>query len=66
MNITAEKNEIIEWINSLDDLVVIEKIKSIKRDSQPFDFDKEWKKAITIEQARKRSKEYISGLPWKS
>lgn len=63
MNIAVEKNEIIEWINSVDNPAVL--INQIKRETTPFDFDKEWKKGISIKAARENSKNFISSLPWK-
>ncbi|MEX0997707.1 MAG: hypothetical protein WDZ45_11715 [Flavobacteriaceae bacterium] len=66
MNIAIEKKEIIKWINSLENPVVIEQIISIKkRDTESFDFDKEWEKGIPIKEARKKSSDFIKSLPWK-
>lgn len=66
MNITTEKKEIIKWINSLDNPVVIEQIKFIKkRDTEPFDFEKEWAKGKTIQEAREETSKFIKSLPWK-
>lgn len=57
MDIAVEKKEIIKWINSLENPIVIEQIKSIKnRDTGFFDFEEEWKRSITIDEARKKKR----------
>ncbi len=66
MDIAVEKKEIIKWINSIENPVILEQIKNIKkRDSVPFDFEKEWESGITIEEARKKTSDFIKSLPWK-
>lgn len=66
MDITSEKEEIIKWINSLDNPVVIEQIKNIKsRDTASFDFEKEWENSVPIKEARKKTADFIKSLPWK-
>ncbi len=65
MDIAVEKKEIIEWVNSLDNPVVIQQIRNIqKRNTEPFDFEKEWAKGITIDEARKSTKEFLKSLSW--
>ena len=50
-----KKKEIIKWINSIDNPVILEQIKNIqKSDTVPFDFEKEWENGMTIEEARKK------------
>ena len=66
MDITVEKKEIIRWVNSLDNPAVIEQLKRIKkRETEPFDFEKEWKNGITSNELRKSTKEFLASLPWK-
>lgn len=66
MDIAVEKKEIIKWINSLDNPVVIQQIRNIqKRNTEPFDFEKEWAKARPIDELRKSTKEFLESLPWK-
>jgi len=66
MDIAVEKTEIIKWINSLENPTIIEQIKRIKkRETEPFDFEKEWAKGMTIEDARKKTSDFIDSLPWK-
>lgn len=64
MNISAEKNEIIKWINSLENPDIIDEINTIRL-RKSFDFEKEWKRGISGEELKKRTKEYIKSLPWK-
>lgn len=61
-----KKKEIIKWINSIDNPVILEQIKNIqKSDTVAFDFEKEWENGITIEEARKKTSEFIKSPPWK-
>ena len=64
MNISAEKNEIIKWINSLENPAIIEEINKIRK-RKSFDFEKEWERGISGDELKKRTKEYIKSLPWK-
>lgn len=66
MDIAVEKKELIKWINSLDNPVVIQQIKNIQKgNTESFDFEKEWAKGITIDEARKKTSDFIKSLPWK-
>ena len=58
MNISAEKQEIIKWIQSLENPILIEQINKIRK-KKPFDFDKEWERSISGEELKKRSKDYL-------
>ena len=40
------------------------KIKTIKKSS--FDFEKEWKRGISRDELKTRTKEYFKSLPWKN
>ncbi|WP_326984770.1 hypothetical protein VUJ46_09645 [Chryseobacterium sp. MYb264] len=64
MNISAEKNEIIKWIYSLENPEIIEEINKIRK-RKSFDFEKEWERGIPVEELRKRTKDFIKTLPWK-
>ena len=64
MDISAEKNEIIKWVNSLENPVIIDEINKIRKKST-FDFEKEWEEGITISEARKKTSEFIKSLDWK-
>lgn len=63
MNISAEKQEIIKWIQSLENPILIEQINKIRK-KKPFDFDKEWERSISGEELKKRTKDYLKTLPW--
>ena len=64
MNITTQKETLIKWIQTVEDVAILKKIESIKSEDT-FDFEKEWARSISIEEARKKSQEFIKTLPWK-
>ncbi|RZJ48277.1 MAG: hypothetical protein EOO19_07635 [Chryseobacterium sp.] len=64
MNISAEKNEIVKWVNSLENPVLIDEINKIRKKSS-FDFEKEWERGISGEELKTRTKEFLKSLPWK-
>lgn len=66
MDLASEKQEIIKWLNSIENPFVIEQIKNIKnKEGKDFDFEKEWKDGISIEEARNKTSDFIKTLPWK-
>ena len=58
MEIATSKKELIDWISSLEDQEIITELAIIKRKAT-FNFDEEFKKGITLEEAKKRSIEKI-------
>lgn len=64
MNLATEKSEIIKWIHTIENPFIIEQINKIRKKEQ-FDFEKEWEQGISIEEARKKTSEFIKNLPWK-
>ena len=64
MNIATQKDNLIKWIQTVEDVAILKKIESIKSE-ETFDFEKEWARSISIDEARKKSKEFIKTLPWK-
>jgi hypothetical protein len=64
MNIATQKDNLIKWIQTIEDSKILNKIESIKSE-ETFDFEKEWARGISVEEARKKSKEFIKSLPWK-
>jgi hypothetical protein len=64
MNLTTQKSELINWINSIEDVTILKKIEVIKSETS-FDFEKEWARSISVDEARKKSTEFIKSLPWK-
>lgn len=63
MNIAAEKEILIHWIKTIDDIETISKLKEIKIE-EDFDFEKEWKRSISGDELKKRTKNFIKTLPW--
>lgn len=59
--IENKKSEIINWINTIENESVIVEI-----NNYIFDFDKELKKAITAEELKKRTTQFIKSLNWKN
>lgn len=50
------KEELIAWIREIEDISVLQHLEAIKnRSEKPFDFDKEWEKGYTVEEARAES-----------
>lgn len=64
MDVASQKLVLKNWIDTLDDESILEEIMAIKT-QEKFDFEKEWAKSLTIKEARTRSKDFISSLPWK-
>jgi len=64
MSLASEKSEIIKWIHTLENQVVLDELKKI-RNKNAFDFEKEWKEGITISEARKKTSDFIKSLDWK-
>ena len=63
MDLAAQKNDLIKWIQSIEDSDILNKLEFIKSE-ETFDFDKEWERGVSIEEARNKSKEFIKALPW--
>jgi len=61
---TTQKQELIDWISSIEDEVILNKIVEIKRETT-FNFDEEFKKGISANEFRERTTKYIKSLPWK-
>lgn len=74
-----KKKEILQWISDLQDGEIISELLELKNNLAPVDsvnepkteyalkndFEERWAKGISHEEMRRRTKEYISGLPWK-
>ncbi len=60
----TQKQELIDWIASIENTDVIHELLNLKRKAT-FDFDEEFKKGITGEELRKRTTEFLKTLPWK-
>lgn len=64
MNIATQKENLIKWIQTLEDSTVLKKLESIKSE-ETFDFEKEWARSISGDELRERTKKHLKSLPWK-
>lgn len=78
-SILHQKNELLQWILSLEDEAVIKEINDLRRKvlSKNFiaepqteyqvkdDFDERFAKGLSMEESRARTKKFIESLPWK-
>jgi hypothetical protein len=55
---TTQKQELIDWISTIEDIEVLKELNNIKK-HVTFNFDEEFKKGISSEEARKLSKDKI-------
>jgi hypothetical protein len=55
---TTQKKELIDWISTIDDVEVLKELTNIKKHAT-FNFDEEFKKGISSEEARQLSKDKI-------
>lgn len=64
MEIATQKKEIIEWILSIDNQEILNKIESLKP-RKKFDFDEEFKRGISGEELKNRTTSFLKTIPWK-
>jgi hypothetical protein len=55
---TTQKQELIDWISTIEDVEVLKELINLKKQTT-FNFDEEFKKGLTSEEARKVSKEKL-------
>jgi hypothetical protein len=55
---TTQKQELIDWISTIEDVEVLKELNNIKKHAT-FNFEEEFKKGISSEEARKLSKDKI-------
>lgn len=65
MNVGTTKKELINWISSIDDKTIINQIDNFRKQHKSFDFESELKTAITSEELKKRTTDFIKSLEWK-
>lgn len=65
MNIATQKDNLIKWIQTIEDSKILNKIESIKSE-ETFDFEKEWARSISVEEARKNLKNSLNHYLGKS
>ena len=63
METTISKKDIIDWISNLEDKKLLMEIASIKRNAT-FNFEEEFKKGMTLDEAKERSIQKIRSY-WK-
>ncbi|MBX2965408.1 MAG: hypothetical protein KF845_04620 [Cyclobacteriaceae bacterium] len=64
MNATAKKLEIIKWVSIIEDDTVIDQLYDFKN-QKPFNFKEELKHAITGEELKARTTQFLKSLEWK-
>ncbi len=62
--LSIQKQELIDWIITINDVSVLEDLTELKR-RDTFNFEEEFKKGITGEELKRRLRKHISELPWK-
>ena len=61
---SIQKQELIDWIATINDVSVLEDLTELKR-RDTFNFEEEFKKGITGEELKRRTTEFLKTLPWK-
>jgi hypothetical protein len=62
--IEIQKQELIDWIATINNVSVLEDLIELKR-RDTFNFEEEFKKGITGDELKRRLRKHISELPWK-
>ncbi len=63
-NQESQKQELINWISTINDVQVIENLTELKRRAT-FNFEEEFKKGLTVEEFRAAIKKRIKNYDWK-
>lgn len=63
MNLTTQKKEIVQWLNTVEDPKIIEQINLIRKEK--VDFDDLLKDCIQVEVLKQKTTDFITSLPWK-
>ncbi len=61
MDLATQKKDLIKWIHSIEYAAILKKLETIKLE-ETFDFEKEWKRGVSLEEARNKSKKFIKSL----
>ena len=64
MNTITAKQEIIDWISTLEDESILMTLEGIKRNAT-FNFEEEFKKGIPLEEFRAEMLKRVRNYPWK-
>ncbi|HET8810216.1 MAG TPA: hypothetical protein VFM65_08135 [Flavobacteriaceae bacterium] len=68
METITKKEELLQWLEKVDDMDVLLQIDAIKKQqkwSDTHDFDEEWEKGFTLEEAKAEMRKRIAAYPWK-
>lgn len=65
MSVATKKSELINWISSIEDKNLIDQIDNFRKTHKSFDFKKEIKSAISSEELKQKTTEFIRCLEWK-
>ena len=65
MEVLEQKREIVDWILTLENKDVLNDVYKFKTQTNTFDFDKEFAKAITSDELKAKTTEFLKTLPWK-
>lgn len=77
-NIASKKQDILKWIDDLQDKNIIEDLLKLKKRSEEHilvneskleytivdDFEKRWAKGVAHDEMMNRTREFIRNLPW--
>lgn len=65
MSVATKKSELIKWLSSVEDKTIIHQIDEYRKQQASFDFKSEIKSAITSEELKKRTNQFLKSLEWK-
>ncbi len=64
MDLLTKKKKIIHWIDSIKDEKILDQLERFSEE-KPFDFQKEIQNAITGQELKDRTTEFLENLDWK-
>lgn len=65
MDVLKQKQELVDWILSLENKNILNDIYKIKMQSAAFNFDEEFKKGLTVEEFRTEMKTQLKNYSLK-
>lgn len=65
MSVATKKIELIKWLSSVEDKTIIDQIDSFRKQQNTFDFEKEVNSAITADELKNRTTDFLKSLEWK-
>jgi hypothetical protein len=64
MNVSNQKLEIIKWISTIEDPKLINQLDQFRK-QKPFNFENEIQQAISGNELKKRTTQFLTSLDWK-